>query len=57
MHKLPHAEHIHQLCADCVTTKPKRSSFLSQAKRAEGLLDLVHDDLCVPITPTTLNEK
>jgi hypothetical protein len=29
---LPHVEHVHQLCADCVTTKLKRSPFPTQAK-------------------------
>jgi transposase InsO family protein len=51
---LPPIEHVHQLCGDCVTTKLKRAPFPSQAKRrAEGLLDLVHGDLCGPITPET----
>jgi hypothetical protein len=35
-----------------------RSPFPSQTKRqAEGLLDLVHDDLCSPIVPATLGVK
>ena len=55
---LPSVEHVHQLCADYVTTKLKRSPFPSQAKRrAEGLLDLVHGDLCGPITPATPGGK
>ncbi|XP_066341538.1 uncharacterized protein [Miscanthus floridulus] len=46
------------LCADCVTTKLKRTPFLSQAKRrTEGLLDLVHGDLCGPISPATPGGK
>jgi len=27
VHGLPHVDHVHQLCADCVTTKLKRSPF------------------------------
>jgi hypothetical protein len=55
---IAHIEHVHQLCADCVTTKLKRSPFPSQAKRrAEGLLDLVHGDLCGPISPATPGGK
>jgi hypothetical protein len=55
---LPHIEHIHQLCADCIATKLKRSSFSSQTKwRVEGLLDLVHGDLCGPITLATPGGK
>jgi hypothetical protein len=58
VHGLPHIEHVHQLCADCVTTKLKRRPFPSQAKRrAEGLLDLVHGDPCGPITPVTPGGK
>jgi transposase InsO family protein len=55
---LPRFNHDHQLCSDCVTTKLRRSPFPSQAKRwVEGILDLVHDDLCGPITPTTPGGK
>lgn len=40
------------------TTKLKRKPFLAQAKwRANGLHDLVHDDLCGPISPATLGGK
>jgi transposase InsO family protein len=55
---LPPIDRVHQLCTECVTTKLKRRPFPSQAKRrAEGLLDLVHDDLCGPITPATPGGK
>jgi transposase InsO family protein len=58
VHGLPHVEHIHQLYTDCVTTKLKWSPFPSQAKRrAEGLIDLVHGDLCGPMTPATPGGK
>jgi transposase InsO family protein len=58
VHGLPHIEHVHQLCADCITTKLKRSLFPLQAKRREeGLLDLVHGDLCGPITLATPGDK
>ncbi|WVZ50249.1 LOW QUALITY PROTEIN: hypothetical protein U9M48_001523 [Paspalum notatum var. saurae] len=51
---LPHIDRAHQICSDCVTTKLKRKPFPSQAKhRSAGLLDLVHGDLCGPITPST----
>jgi transposase InsO family protein len=49
---LPDIEHIKQLCDCCVATKQRRVSFPAVAKyRAQGLLDLVHGDLCGPITP------
>lgn len=55
---LPPVEHVHQLCTDCVATKLKRKPFPAQAKRrADGLLDLVHGDLCGPITPATPGGK
>jgi hypothetical protein len=59
VHDLPHIDHVHQLCADCITTKMKRSLFPSQAKWwAEGLLDIVHGvfyDSIMPVTPSSKN--
>jgi hypothetical protein len=58
VHGIPRINHIHQLCADCIATRMKRSLFPSQAKRwADGLLDLVHDDLCGPIMSVTPSGK
>jgi hypothetical protein len=55
---LPPIDRVHQLCIECVTTKLKRRPFPLQAKRrAEGLLDLVHSNLCGPITPPTPGGK
>jgi hypothetical protein len=55
---IPHIEHVHQLCANCITTKMKRSPFPSQVKWwAEEMLDLVHGDLCGPISPVTPGGK
>lgn len=50
MHELPHDEHVHY-----VTTNMKSSLFLSQAKR--WTVDLVHGEMCGPITPTTPSGK
>jgi transposase InsO family protein len=51
---LPVIELVEQLCDCCVATKQRRTAFPAAAKyRAQGLLDLVHDDLCGPITPAT----
>lgn len=51
VHGLPHIKHVHELCADYVTTKLKQSLFPTQVKwRVEGLLYPVHGDLCGPIT-------
>jgi transposase InsO family protein len=55
---LPPVEHVHQLCTDCVATKLKRRPFPAQAKRrADDILDLVHGDLCGPISPATPGGK
>jgi hypothetical protein len=46
--------HIEQLCDVCVTTKHWRTRFPKQAKyRADKPLELVHGDLCGPITLAT----
>jgi transposase InsO family protein len=51
---LPRIDHVEQLCDSCLAGKQRRASFPQQAKRrAEGILDLVHGDLCGPITPST----
>jgi hypothetical protein len=51
---LPAIDHIEQVCEDYVLAKQKRASFLQAAKyRAKEELELVHSDLCGPITPLT----
>ena len=51
---LPHLEHVEQFCDTCVITKHRRSAFPRQARyRAQELLELVHGDLCGPISPAT----
>jgi hypothetical protein len=46
-------DHMDQICDGCLVGKQRCASFPQQAKkRATGLLDLVHGDLCGPITPT-----
>jgi hypothetical protein len=55
---LPQLDRVHQLCNCCIATKQRRKLFPSQAKgRAEGLIDLVHGDLCGPISPITPSGK
>ena len=49
-----HVERIKQVCDSCVITKQRRTPFPQQANfRAVSVLQLVHGDLCGPITPTT----
>jgi hypothetical protein len=47
-----------QGCDTCIITKQRRAPFLAKAKyRADAPLDLVHGDLCGPITPATLARR
>jgi hypothetical protein len=51
---LPAIDHVDQVCEDCVLAKQKRKSFPKAAKyQAQEQLELVHGDLCGPITPHT----
>ena len=47
-------EHAAQVCDTCITTKIRRRPFPQKAAySAEQPLELVHGDLCGPITPAT----
>lgn len=51
---LPMVEEVDQLCEACLAGKQKRTPFPDQSQwRAERSLELVHGDLCGPVTPTT----
>jgi hypothetical protein len=51
---LPAIDHIEHVCEDCVLVKQKRTPFPQTAKyRAQEELELVHGDLCGPISPST----
>src|SRR5579859_788977 len=51
---LPHIDHVGELCDSCLVGKQRRSAFPKAAKyRAKEKLELVHGDLCGPITPAT----
>jgi len=51
---LPAIDHVDQVCEDCVLAKQKRAAFPKVAKyRAHEELELVHGDLCGPISPPT----
>ena len=52
--RLPHIEHVGELCDNCLVRKQRRLSFPKMAKyHATEALELVHGDLCGPITPAT----
>jgi hypothetical protein len=51
---LPPLEQVEQVYDTCLASKHRRSPFLEQAhRRVVAILDLVHGDLCSPISPTT----
>ena len=51
---MPAIQHVEQFCEGCTLGKMHRTPFPRAAPyRAEQGLDLVHGDLCGPITPAT----
>jgi len=51
---LPCLNHVEQLCDVCMLTKQRRLPFPQRASfRAKDRLELVHGDLCGPVTPAT----
>lgn len=55
---LPELEQTDQLCEGCLAGKQRRTPFPEQGQlRAERALELVHGDLCGPITPATPGGK
>jgi len=51
---LPHIKHGGELCDSCLARKERSLPFPKVAKyRAKDALELVHNDLCGPITPDT----
>jgi hypothetical protein len=55
---LPLVSHVEQLCEACLAGKHRRTPFPAKAKyRATEHLELVHGDLCGPITPETHGGK
>ncbi|KAL8110521.1 hypothetical protein AgCh_026299 [Apium graveolens] len=54
VHGLPKFENPKTMCTDCSMSKQVRKSFPSQSKFcAKQVLELVHGDLCGPISPAT----
>ena len=42
------------VCRGCALGKYTKTSFLSSDSRSEGVLQLIHSDLCVPMSSTSL---
>lgn len=54
VHGLPQIDQIEQVCEACLAGKQRRASFPDQARRrATNAIELVHGDICGPISPTT----
>ena len=54
VHGMPVIKRGGHLCDTCVLTKQRRAPFPAQAQyRAQEQLELVHGDLCGPVTPAT----
>jgi transposase InsO family protein len=52
VHGLPEIGQVGQLCEACQARKQRHTSFLAKAEyQAERRLELVHGDLCGPISP------
>jgi hypothetical protein len=55
---LPEIENVEQLCFGCLIGKQRRAPFPRQVEyRAEEVLELVHGDICRPISPTTPSDN
>ncbi|WVZ81521.1 hypothetical protein U9M48_028888 [Paspalum notatum var. saurae] len=55
---LPQIDHVDQVCDSCLAEKQRRLAFPSEAKyRAAHKLELVHGDLCGPVTPVTPSDN
>ena len=55
---MPAIAHLDQFCEGCTIGKMHRTPFpRTSAYHAEGVLELVHGDLCGPITPATASGK
>ena len=58
VHGMPLIDQADLLCDACLAGKQRRASFAQQAKyRAVERLELVHGDLCAPVTPATPSGK
>ncbi|KAJ3691459.1 hypothetical protein LUZ61_020623 [Rhynchospora tenuis] len=54
---LPQIDHCDKFCEGCVFGKHPRSSFPKEASyRAKKPLELIHTDICGPITPNSLGK-
>ncbi|KAJ3693375.1 hypothetical protein LUZ60_008855 [Juncus effusus] len=58
VHGLPDMDYTASFCKSCVLDKHARVPFQKKARyRARGPLELVHTDICGPITPVSFSKK
>ena len=58
VHGLPDMDYTKQFCEGCVIGKQARNSFPRRVEfRARRHLELIHTDICGPITPKSFGEK
>jgi hypothetical protein len=50
------SEH-HELCKGCTLGKYTKTAFLSSDSRAPGIVDLIHSDVCGPMSLASLTES
>lgn len=55
---LPHIDSYKKVCENCLVGKQKRESFPKKSSwRASKNLQLIHADICGPITPVSMGQK
>ena len=55
---MPHIDHPDEVCESCVLSKHHRSSFAKEVNwKAKRPLELVHTDVCGPITPMSTGQN
>ena len=54
---LPQFQNPNEVCAHCIPGKRSRASFLSSSYRASSVLELIHMDICGPMSSQTVGGK
>jgi hypothetical protein len=55
---LPHFDHVNQVCDGCMIAKHRRAPLpMSSEFRATDTLELLHTDMCSPISPQKFSGK
>lgn len=58
VHGLPDMDYDGKFCEECVLGKQARTSFQKKAEyQAKHILELIHTDICGPITPESFSSK